>query len=99
MNMSSFGSSSAYCEADSAATDEGDDFQLVAVRDHGGLKLGPPDDAAVPLDGDAVGVEPELLEELLDRSPPGELARLAVEADADSVGGGYFFSPFLFVAR
>ena len=90
---------SAYCEAVSAATDEGDDFQLVAVRDDRVSELCPPEDAAVPLDGDATDVEAEVLEELLDRSPPGELVRLAVEADADFAGGGYFFSSFLFVAR
>jgi hypothetical protein len=89
----------AYCEADSAATDEGDDFQLVAVRDDGVSELRPLEDAAVPLDGDASSVEAELLEELLDRNPRREQVRLAVEADADFAGGGYFFSSFLFVAR
>jgi hypothetical protein len=92
-------SSSAYCEATSAATDEGDDFQLIAVRDDRVSEFSPPQDAAVPLDGDATGVEVEVLEELLDRSPLGELTGLSVEADADFPGGGYFFSSFLLVAR
>jgi hypothetical protein len=90
---------SAYCEAVSAATDEGDDFELVAVSDDGASELRPPQDAAVPLDGDSGGVETELLEECLDGNPGLEQVRLAVEADADFAGGGYFFSSFLFVAR
>jgi hypothetical protein len=57
-------SSSAYCEAASAATDESDDFKLIAFADHGVSELRPPEDAAVPLDGDATGVEAEVLEEL-----------------------------------
>jgi hypothetical protein len=92
-------SRSAYCEAGSAATDEGDDFELVAVSDDGASELRPPQDAAVPLDGDAGRVEAELLEELLDGNPRREQVRIAVEADADFAGGGYFFSSFLFVAR
>ncbi len=92
-------SSSAYCEADSPATDEGDDFELVAIGDDGGSELCPAEDAAVPLHGDAAGVEAEVLEELLDRNPRWESVRLSVEADADFAGGGYFFSSFLFVAR
>jgi len=91
--------SSAYFEAPSAATDEGHDFQLVAFADHGASELRPPQDASIPLDGDAGRVDSELFQELMDRGPRGKLVGLAVEPDADPVGGGYFFSSFLFAAR
>jgi hypothetical protein len=92
-------SRSAYCEAPSAATDEGDDLELVAVADESGSELRPAEDAAIHLDGDAGRVEPEILEELPDRGPHGKLTRLTIEPDADGVSGGYFFSSFLFAAR
>jgi hypothetical protein len=92
-------SRSAYSEAPSAATNEGDDLELVAVADERGAELRPAQDAAIHLDRDAGGVEPEILEELVNGGPDGELTRLTVEPDADRVGGGYFFSSFLFAAR
>lgn len=53
----------------------------------------------VPLHRDPAGIEVELLEQRLNGGAGGELTHLAVEADADFAGGGYFFSPFLFDAR
>jgi hypothetical protein len=91
--------SSAYCEGASAATDEGDDFQLVAFADDGVSELRPAEDAAIHFDRDPPGIESEILEELLDGGPGEDLVRLAVEPNADGVFGGYFFSPFLFAAR
>jgi hypothetical protein len=99
MAIELFRSGSAYCEAASAATYESDDFQLIAFADQGVSELGPPEDASIHLDGDAAGVESEILEELLDRYPGRHLVRLAVEPDAEGSGGGYFFSSFLFAAR
>jgi hypothetical protein len=92
-------SSSAYCEATSAATDERDHFQLVALADHGVAKLRSPQDTAIHLDGDAGSIETEIVEELSDRRPRMDLPDLAVEPHSDRIGGGYFFSSFLFAAR
>jgi hypothetical protein len=84
----------AYCEAELAATDERDDFELIAIRDDDAPEVGSTQDAAIPLDRDAGGVQTQIFEKPLHRNARGKLVRLAVEKDAS-----YFFSSFLFAAR
>jgi hypothetical protein len=91
--------SSAYSERSSAATHKGDDFELVAVGEERVPELRALQDAPVPLDRDPGRVEAEPFEERLDGKAGADLARLAVQDDADGGSRGYFFSSFLFVAR
>ena len=73
-----------------AAADEVDDFKLVAVGDRGGGPGGAGDDGAVVFDSDAVRLEGEGSEEIVEGGCGGEgweSPRLAVDDEVHGIHG------------
>jgi hypothetical protein len=68
-----------------AAADEVNDFEFVAVSDGGGDPGRAGDDGAVVFDSDAVGLEGECGEEIVERGAGGELRKAALLAVDEKV--------------
>lgn len=69
-----------------ASADEHDDLDLSAGLDGGGRPFGLADDGTVELDGDALGVDVELFEEIEDVEMGRNLAGFAIDFNYDQRG-------------
>src|SRR5579872_5727919 len=74
-----------------SAADEPDDFEMGAVADGGGRPIGLTDDAAVELDGDALGVDLQMIEQGGEGQAVGHGLSLSVYHNFDRVWGRNFF--------